>query len=52
MREESDQLCKEYGLSVISESKAKGKNYAEWKAEKESNRDELYPILSQNDNGG
>lgn len=35
MREESDRLCKEYGLSVIGKPKAKGKSYAEWKAELE-----------------
>jgi len=34
MREESDRLCKEYGLSVIRRPKQKGMNYAEWKAEK------------------
>lgn len=34
MREESDRLCKEYGLSVIRRPQEKGKNYAEWKAEK------------------
>ncbi len=33
MRKESDRLCKEYGLSVIKSPKAKGKSYAEWKAE-------------------
>lgn len=33
MREESDRLCKEYGLSVIKRPKESGKNYAEWKAE-------------------
>ena len=33
MREESDRLCKEYGLSVIRNPKAKGKSYAEWRAE-------------------
>ena len=33
MREESDRLCKEYGLSVIENPKTKGKSYAEWKAE-------------------
>ena len=32
MREASDRLCREYGLSVI-ENPQKGKNYAEWKAE-------------------
>ncbi len=35
MREESDRLCKEYGLSVISHPKDKGMNYGEWKAEQE-----------------
>ena len=34
MREESDRLCKEYGLSVIRRPKEKGMNYAEWQAEK------------------
>lgn len=33
MREVSDRLCKEYGLSVIKNPKAKGKSYAEWRAE-------------------
>ena len=33
MREVSDRLCKEYGLSVIRNPKSKGKSYAEWKAE-------------------
>ena len=33
MREESDRLCKEYGLTVIEKPKTKGKSYAEWKAE-------------------
>ena len=33
MREESDRLCKEYGLSVIRNPKSKGKSYAEWRAE-------------------
>ena len=33
MREVSDRLCKEHGLSVIRNPKAKGKSYAEWRAE-------------------
>jgi len=33
MKEESDRLCKEHGLSVIRRPKEKGMNYAEWKAE-------------------
>ena len=33
MREESDRLCKEYGLSVIEHPYDKGMNYAEWRAE-------------------
>lgn len=33
MREVSDRLCKEYGLSVIEKPKTKGKSYVEWKAE-------------------
>ena len=35
MREESDRLCKEYGLSVIEKPKDKGMNYGEWLAEQE-----------------
>ena len=35
MREESDRLCKEYGLSVITHPKDKGMNYGEWLAEQE-----------------
>lgn len=36
MRNVSDRLCKEYGLSVIEqEIQKKGKHYGEWKAEKE-----------------
>ena len=35
MREESDRLCKEYGLSVIEHPSDKGMHYAEWKAEQE-----------------
>ena len=35
MREESDRLCKEYGLSVIDLPKDKGRSYAEWNAEQE-----------------
>lgn len=34
MREESDRLCREYGLSVIENSGGKTKSYAEWQAEK------------------
>ena len=34
MREESDKLCREYGLSVIEKTSGKSKNYAEWQAEK------------------
>ena len=34
MREESDVLCREYGLSVIEETSGKAKSYAEWAAEK------------------
>ncbi len=35
MREVSDRLCKEYGLSVIKYPEGKGKNYGELVAEKE-----------------
>lgn len=34
MREVSDRLCREYGLSVIRHPEGKGKNYSEWSAEK------------------
>ena len=34
MREKSDALCKEYGLSVIENPLGKGKHYAEWLAER------------------
>lgn len=51
MREASDRLCREYGLSVI-ENPQKGKNYAEWKAEHEGKptirgliKDELDEII-------
>lgn len=32
MRRTSDQLCKEYGLSVVSPGKEKGKSHVEWDA--------------------
>lgn len=35
MRDASDRLCREYGLSVIENPKKKAKNYGEWRAEKE-----------------
>ena len=35
MREESDRLCREYGLSVIERPGDRSKNYGEWKAEQE-----------------
>lgn len=51
MRETSDKLCQEYGLSVI-ENPQKGKSYAEWKAEQEGKptirslvKDELDEII-------
>ena len=34
MREESDKLCREYGLSVIKNPREHGKDYGEWLAEK------------------
>ena len=33
MREVSDRLCREYGLSVIDKPKGHGKHYAQWRAE-------------------
>ncbi len=35
MREVSDRLCREYGISVIEYPQGKSKPYAEWKAEQE-----------------
>ena len=35
IRQLSDELCKEHGLSVIEPSGKHGKSYAEWKADKE-----------------
>lgn len=35
MREESDKLCREYGLSVIEKHSGKSKSYSEWQAKKE-----------------
>lgn len=34
MREESDRLCKEYGISVITQNEGRSKSYSEWQAEK------------------
>ena len=46
MREESDRLCREYGLSIITNPDGKGKNYAEWQAEKE-NKPTLRTVIKQ-----
>lgn len=35
MKTASDELCREYGLSVIEAPQGKGKHYAEWKADNE-----------------
>ncbi len=35
MREVSDRLCREYGLSVVSRPAEKARHYAEWKAEQD-----------------
>ena len=35
MRNVSDRLCREYGLSVIENPKGKAKHYGEWRAEQE-----------------
>ncbi len=34
MREVSDQLCRQYGLSVVKNPEGKGKQYSEWEAER------------------
>ena len=33
MRDASDRLCREYGLSVVKHPEGRGKNYGEWRAE-------------------
>ena len=33
MRDVSDRLCREYGLSVVKHPEGRGKNYGEWRAE-------------------
>lgn len=35
MRDASDRLCREYGLSVIENPKGKAKHYGQWRAEQE-----------------
>lgn len=35
MRETSDRLCMEYGLSVVKRPKSKSKTYSEWQSERE-----------------
>lgn len=35
MREASDRLCREYGLSVVKQPEGRSKSYGEWQAEKE-----------------
>ncbi|MCH5188464.1 MAG: relaxase/mobilization nuclease domain-containing protein, partial [Oscillospiraceae bacterium] len=52
MRQVSDRLCKEYGLSVIKNPKSKAMNYAEWSAQKQGKptirsqmKDELDEII-------
>ena len=35
MREVSDRLCREYGLSVVKQPEGSSKSYGEWQAEKE-----------------
>ena len=37
MREESDRLCREFGISVIEHPNGRGKNYSEWQADKNGN---------------
>ncbi len=34
IRNESDRLCKEHGLSVVTPGQDRGKKYAEWDAER------------------
>lgn len=38
LRKTSDEICREYGLSVIKNPKGKGKQYAEWQAERDGKR--------------
>ena len=37
IRNESDRLCREHGLSVVTPGQDKGKKYAEWDAERKGN---------------
>ena len=52
MRQVSDRLCEEHGLSVIKNPKSKAMNYAEWNALKQGKptirgqmKDELDEII-------
>ena len=54
MRDTSDKLCREYGLSVIENPQGRGKHYAEWKAEQQGKptirgriREELDEIIGK-----
>ena len=38
LRKISDAICREYGLSVIEHPKGKGRQYAEWQAERDGKR--------------
>lgn len=49
MRTVSDKLCKEYQLSVIEETKKKGKHYGVWRAENEGRQTWLSLIRSDID---
>ena len=46
IRSASDRLCREYGLSVVRESKGRSKSYAEWQAE-QSGTPTLRSIIRQ-----
>ncbi len=49
MRNASDRLCREYGLSVIENPKQKAKHYGEWRAKKEGKPTYLGMIKSDVD---
>ena len=46
MRKVSDDLCREYGLSVIEHPGQSGKHYGEWKAEQEGRPDSSVAIFA------
>lgn len=50
MRQESDKLCREFGISVIDNPGGRGKNYGEWLAEKNGKTTRRSTIRNDIDN--